>query len=329
MRISEMGGEVALISLIKHNYGVDTAKGLALGIGDDAALIEFGDKLLIVTTDILIENTHFRMDINKPYLLGWKSMAVNLSDIAAMGGEPSYAFVSIGLPDIDVGIVHSIYQGMQDVSAKYGSVIAGGDTVASSCGIVINVTQLGMVERECAARRTGARPGDVVLVTNTLGDSRAGLELLLKRGRAHDGHEYVVARHLKPEPRLREARAAVVTGKLHAMMDLSDGLSADLLKLCECSGVGARIDAARIPISPEMRACAAELGADPVMLAASGGEDYELLLACAPEDAETIAEAIEGTGSRATVVGEFTSGNNCALVTKAGDEPMPGSWQHF
>ena len=156
-----------------------------------------------------------------------------------MGGMPTYSFVSIGLPDIDVGVVEAIYEGMRDVSAKYGSVIAGGDTVAQQRRDrdQRDAARHGRA-RACVARRDGAKPGDAIIVTNTIGDSRAGLELLLKLGldEARRVSEACVMRHLKPEPRVAEARAAVATGKVHSMMDLSDGLAADLRKLCEASG---------------------------------------------------------------------------------------------
>ncbi len=332
MKISELGGEAALIRLIQQKYGRTTGEGLALGIGDDAALIESDDRFLIVTADILIENTHFRMDLIEPYLLGWKSVAVNVSDIAAMGGTPTYCFVSIGLPDVEVPVVEGIYRGMLDCSEQFGSAIAGGDTVGSDAGIVINVTQLGWVERDLAARRNGARPGDAILVTNTLGDSRAGLELLLKRGieDARNVGDYLVDRHLKPQPRVKEARAAVHARKVHAMMDLSDGLASDLDKLCEASGVGARVLASDLPLSKELRAAADLLAADPVQLAASGGEDYELLITCAAEDAQAVTVAIAHTGSSATIIGEIVERENVVLVSADGKEsPMPASWQHF
>ena len=389
MRISEAGGEAALIQLIQDKYGVSAAGDLALGIGDDAALVRSGDRFIIVTTDLLIENTHFRMDLTDPYLLGWKSAAVNISDIAAMGGVPTYVFVSIGLGDIDTSVVECIYEGIRDVSAKYDSVIAGGDTVASSAGIVINITALGEVEPQHAARRDGAIPGDAIVVTNTLGDSRAGLELLLKYGldgarsfgsgpagpasgasirsnksaasirsnksaasirsskRPHphscplpqgrgrnasirSNGEQLVERHLKPEPRVNEARAAVGTGKVRSMMDLSDGLASDLAKLCEASRVGAKVFAGELPISQELRAGASVLGGDPVELAASGGEDYELLITCAQDDVGGLVRAIEGTGSSAKSIGEIVEGEGMVLVSPDGDEhPMPASWQHF
>lgn len=332
MKISELGGETALINLIRDKYGTTGEGRLALGIGDDAALISFGDKFLAVTADLLIENTHFRMDINDPYLLGWKSAAVNISDIAAMGSKPTYSFVSIGLPDIDAVIVESIYEGMRDANAKYGSVIAGGDTVASQAGIVINVTQLGEVEPELAARRSGAKPGDAILVTNTIGDSRAGLELLLIFGLEESNrvNRFVVERHLKPEPRVNEACAAVETGKVHSMMDLSDGLASDLGKLCEASKVGARIIEDALPVSKDLHIAAARLDKDPAALAVGGGEDYELLLTCDPNDILCITKAIVNTGSSAKVIGEITEERRVVLVSSNNEEkPMGGTWEHF
>lgn len=331
MKISELGGELALIELIrKYSAGAD---GLEMGIGDDAALVRCVDRYMIVTTDLLIEQTHFRMDINQPYLLGWKSAAVNISDIAAMGGHPTYTFVSIGLPDVDVSVVEGIYQGMRDVCDKYGSVIAGGDTVSSECGIVINITQIGEVEPENAALRSKAMPGDAIIVTNTLGDSSAGLKLLLGGERVDSdnmAHRELIERHLRPEPRVREARAAVQTGSVHAMMDLSDGLAADLPKLCAASGVGATVYADRLPISDHLRVSASELNAEPYILAAAGGEDYELLITCAEEDAGEVIEVIHATGTAAGVIGKITDGDEIALIASDGlPGPFPRSWEHF
>jgi len=332
MKISELGGETALINLIRKNYGATGQGDLVLGIGDDAALIRSGDQFIIVTADLLIEKTHFRMDLNDAYLLGWKSAAVNISDIAAMGGLPTYSFVSIGLPDVDVSVVESIYQGMRDVSSKYGSMIAGGDTVGSECGIVINLTQMGTVERDRVALRSGAKVGDTIIVTNTLGDSLAGLNLLLKYGldEAKKISGYLVEQHLKPEPPIHEARAAVTTGKVHSMMDLSDGLSSDIKKLCSASGVGAKIFSDKLPISNSLRDRAANAGSDAITLAAIGGEDYELLLTCAAEDVDKVIEAIETTGSSASAIGIIVDGKDALLVSSDGSEqPMPAFWEHF
>jgi thiamine-monophosphate kinase len=328
MRISDFGGENAVIKLIGERYGAEVGGSLVLGIGDDAALLRDTDKLLVVTTDLLVENTHFRMDITEPYLLGWKSAAVNISDIAAMGGKPAYAFISMGLPDVDTTVVEGIYDGLRDVCTAFHCAIAGGDTVGSSLGIVINVTVLGEVEPELAAKRSGAKAGDAIIVTNTLGDSRAGLGLLLKHGldESRGISLFLVERHLKPMPRVNEARAAVRTGKVHSMMDLSDGLSMDITGLCTASGVGARVHADRLPISDDLAGVAESLNADPELLAASGGEDYELLLTCAASDVAMVLTAVPS----ATVIGEIVDGDAVRLVHSSGEEtPMPSSWQHF
>ncbi len=332
MKLSRFGGEDALVKIIRDRFAAIPDTKLVLSIGDDGALVDIGSGFLVVTTDLLVENTHFRMDINEPYLLGWKSAAVNISDVAAMGGEPTYSFVSIGVPDIDVEIIEKIYEGLADANAAFGSAIAGGDTVLSETGIVINVTQLGVVEPELAAQRSGARAGDAIIVTNTLGDSLAGLQLLLKLGlkEASRASTHCVEKHLKPEPRVNEARAAVATRKVHAMMDISDGLAADLRRLCTASNVGARVWAQALPLSDEIHFAAARLDADPVDLAAAGGEDYELLIACASEDATVIVQAIESAGSTASIVGHTTEEPEVLLVMPDGTESeFPKGWEHF
>ena len=170
------------------------------------------------------------------------------------------------------------------------------------------------------------------MVTNTIGDSRAGLELLLKLGLAESrrASEPCVLRHLKPDPRVNEARAATATGKVHSMMDLSDGLAADLRKLCEASNAGARIIASALPISEDLHIAASRLDLDPIHLAAGGGEDYELLFTCDPKSAPDIARAIASTGSTVRVIGEIIEGDQVTLVLPDGnEEPIGGSWEHF
>lgn len=331
MKISEFGGEDALVRLIGEKFAAFPGGELILSVGDDAALIDIGEDLLVVTTDLLVENTHFRLDINEPYLIGWKSAAVNISDVAAMGGRPTYSFVSIGLPDVDIEVAEQIYEGLADANAAFGSAIAGGDTVASQEGIVLNVVQLGLVERDLAVQRTGAKVGDAIVVTNTLGDSLAGLQLLLKLGlvEARRASSHCVEKHLKPEPRVAEARAAATTGKVHAMMDLSDGLAVDLPRLCAASGVGARIWAEALPLSSDIHIAAARLDADPVTLAAAGGEDYELLITCAPENTRVVIDAICSRGSSASVIGETTSDLGVRFIRDGVETEFPKGWEHF
>ncbi len=332
MKISEFGGEGAVIKLIEKSCAGSDPR-VRLGFGDDAALLRTGERLLIVTTDLLVEGTHFRRDTIDPYSLGWKAVAVNISDIAAMGGEPSFAFVSIALPDIDVGFVRELYQGMGDISMRFGSRVIGGDTNRVSGEIAINVAQLGEVEDGHEALRSSARPGDKILVTGTLGDSLAGFKLLERLGleEALRGHSEVVCRHLRPTPRVLESRAAVAKGLVRGMMDLSDGLAIDLGKMCEASGVGARVRYDKVPVSAALLYASETLGEEAKSLAAGGGEDYELLIAAAPESVEELISTVESaTGTQVTEIGEFVEGLGTVLIDPSGRETefVPG-WTHY
>ncbi len=334
MRISDFGGELAVIKLIESKYTGGDDPRVVVGYGDDAALIRTdGERLLIITTDLLAENTHFERNIIDPYSLGWKAVAVNISDIAAMGGNPTWGFVSIALPDIEVSFVEALYEGMNEISAKFGSRIIGGDTNRIDGNIVINVAQLGEVEESQAALRSTARPGCHIIVTGTLGDSLAGFKLLdkFKLEKASEEHPKVVERHIRPVPRVPEARAAGERGLVRAMMDISDGLAIDLGKMCAASSVGAKVYADRLPISDALFSAAETLDTDPTTLAASGGEDYELLIAAAPEDVESLINAVQdATGTRVTDVGEFVEGDRAVLVLPDGRETkMKPGWVHF
>lgn len=320
-----------MIELFGRNSARE-ATGLVLGIGDDAAVIDPQRKQVVATTDMLVEGTHFRLDLTDPFSLGWKSAAANLSDIAAMGGAPTFSFVSIGLPDIDVEFVEQFYEGFCAVSDKYGSVIAGGDTVGSDKGVVIGVTQLGMVQPGKHLTRSGAKPGAAIMVTGTLGDSLMGLELLLKLGldKAREQSEYLVDRHLLPEPRVREAAVLAATGNVTSMMDISDGLSKDLGRLCKASGVGAQVYADWLPVSQELPILAGEMGIDPGMMAAKGGEDYELLFTCPMDCVGAMFAAVSTIPSPIALIGEITAGKRVELMTSDGlVSDMPSSWEHF
>ncbi|MFQ3550315.1 MAG: thiamine-phosphate kinase, partial [Armatimonadota bacterium] len=177
-----MSFEDKIINIANTIFSQSDNNSVLTGIGDDAAVLEIGDNKLVVTTDILIENTHFRCDIIDPYSLGWKSCAVNLSDIAAMSAKPVAGFVSIGIKEPDEEYIKSILQGMQDISSKYNSKILGGDTVSSKAGLVINITQIGILEGSYIPLRKNAKKDDMIIVTKTLGDSLAGLEALLELG---------------------------------------------------------------------------------------------------------------------------------------------------
>jgi thiamine-monophosphate kinase len=242
--------------------------------------------------------------------LGWKTLAVNVSDVAAMGGTPTAAVIGLGLSDRStVGFVDELYAGIEECAERFGVSIVGGDTVKSPTALTLIVTLLGEVEPEYLTLRSGAKPGDVLLVTGCIGDSAAGLELLLHPDAAvsSDVREKLVTAHCVPQPRVAEMRAAVTTGGVHAAIDLSDGLGGDLRHVAEESHVGAEIDEDALPISPECRAAAAALNRRPLEFALSGGEDYEILMAVASEKQEEVIQAIrEKTRTPIACIGRVT-----------------------
>lgn len=335
MRLADIGGEFGFIDRIRETYAGAQGDDLALPLGDDAAILDVPpDRQIVVTTDLLMEGVHFRRDWSDPYSIGWKVAAVNLSDIAAMGADPTFAFVSLALPaEETVEGLDRLYDGLSDCLNRYGARLAGGDTNASPSGLVINVTQMGTVLTGQALTRRGARVGDVLLVTGTLGGSAGGLALLSRYGALKAdkmSHDLVLA-HRRPQPRIYAARAARETGKVHAAMDISDGLIGDVQKLCAASGVGARIDAAALPLPGDLAAIAQALGLSAVDLALDGGEDFELLLAVAPGDVETVRAAVLETGTVLTPVGEVVR-SGLRIIAPDGVGELPPDrrgWDHF
>ncbi len=309
-----------------------------VSIGDDAAVWRWGSKWAVATTDTMVENVHFRRHFGTWYDLGWKSMAVNLSDIAATGAIADYALVTIGLPtDVEVESVGEIYHGMADISRQFATAIVGGDTVSSPLGIIVSVTVLGQAQdaNEEALprllRRSGARPGDRVCVTGHLGSSAAGLETLL---RGIDTPPTVVdplrQAHLRPVPRMKEGQTLAALG-VQAGMDISDGLAGDLQKICQQSGVGARIWVDSLPIHSATREVFPTRCTD---FALYGGEDYELLF-CAPEAIiEAVRTSFTAKGlAQISVIGEIIADpvGEVLLITPDGLETRAGSqsYDHF
>ena len=282
-----------------------------VGIGDDCAVLEpASGSLLLATTDLLIEDVHFRRRWAAPTDIGWKALAVNVSDIAAMGGRPRWGLIALACPDaVTVEEAEGFYAGVQALATEHDVVIVGGDTCASPGGWIVNVTLLGEAVRAPLLRST-ARAGDVIAVTGSLGRSAAGLALLeanpAPAGVPGDARADVTAAHLRPRPRTREGLWLGEAGGVTAMIDLSDGLATDLGHLCEESAVGARVDLARIPVDGSVREVARALGRDAVRWATGGGEDYELLLTCAPDALDRLAGGLaRATGTALTAVGEM------------------------
>ena len=280
MKIKDIGGEFALIQRLADRVP-GRSSTLVTGIGDDAAVIETAPPpapLLLVTTDMLVENCHFKAQWATPRQIGIKAAECNASDIAAMGGRPSWMFVSLCLrSDCDVEWPEALYDGIAASCRSHGIVMAGGDTTRGSSNMV-SITLLGQVERGHLTLRSGAQHGDILMVSGKLGASAAALGLLAQ-GKQPDPD--LLAKHLTPTCRLDIS--AAIAPLANAMIDVSDGVGSDLRHICNQSGVSAEIDAQRLPIHPAVFPAAEDLGVRPLDLALTGGEDYELLFSVSPE----------------------------------------------
>jgi thiamine-monophosphate kinase len=311
-------------------------EGVTVGIGDDCAVLTpTAGAALVATTDLLIEDVHFRRRYTEPADLGWKSLAVNLSDIAAMGARSRWALVALACPaTTTMEEIEAFYTGALALATKHGVAIVGGDTSASPAGWFVTVSVLG--ETIHAPRlRSGARPGDVVAVTGPLGRAAAGLAVL-ERPKAPGGVPAealanVTSAHLRPEPRVVEGRWLGAADGVTAMIDLSDGLATDLGHITEESGVGARVEIGRLPIDDSTRVVARAIGADPVAWATGGGEDYELLLTCAPPAFSRLAEGLErASGRRLTAIGQIAADPGLVFVDARGRAcPAARGFEHF
>ncbi len=285
-------GEFGMIERIRAGFPVPEG---CVGIGDDCAVIEQpGSRVQLVTTDLLVEDVHFLRNRITPEELGQKSLAVNLSDIAAMGGAARAAFLSIGLPkETEVAWLDGFFAGLGELSRATGCALLGGDTTGSPRGVVINIAVLGEAERGRVIYRSGAQPGDVIAVTGVLGDSGAGLRLLLEGDEVEGDADarYLVKAHHRPVPHLAEGAWLAASGAVRAMMDVSDGIESDLRHILSASKVGARITVDRLPVSDAMRRMAGRKGWNVGELAATGGEDYVLLCAMDPARFDALAES--------------------------------------
>lgn len=271
-------GEFGLIEIIRRRFNAPEG---VVGIGDDCAVIPHGEDDILVTADLLVEKVHFLREDVSPWRLGWKSAAVNLSDVAAMGGRPMGTFLSLALPpDITTEWAEEFISGYETISKRFNAPLLGGDTTSSKGDIAINVAVLGLIGHGRAKLRSQARIGDAICVTGPLGDSGAGLKVILSGVARGDDENYLVGRHYCPMPRVDEGTLLAELSGVHAMMDISDGVASDLNHILTASGVGAEVEVTKLPISRQMRSCAELHGWDPVKLALSAGEDYELLFTC-------------------------------------------------
>ena len=331
MKVSELG-EFGLINLLAEmiskaqDTGAEPYKKLLIGIGDDAAAWKGEPATQLVTTDSLFQDVHFRLETTPWYELGWKSLAVNLSDIAAMGGVPEYAVISLGLPpDAEVDDVKALYRGMLDLAQKHGVALVGGDTCRAPL-VSITVTVLGSA-KDSVLTRAAARPGDKIAVTGAVGGAAAGMEMLdgkLKLGA--ESESQLRKAFLQPEPRVAEGQSMVKLG-VKAAIDISDGLMPDLKHICDASKVAARVEADKIPVAPVVRSNFAERALE---LTLGGGENYELLFTAGDVVIDKVKVELS---CPVTVIGEIMVGEpgSIVMVDAHGQPVSPGKagWEHF
>jgi thiamine-monophosphate kinase len=329
--------EDELIEVIRRLLAEDMP-GVALGLGDDAALVEMGSHTAILTADMLVEGIHFERPTTSASDLGYKALAVNVSDVAAMGGSPRYALVSLGLPeDIEASWVVELYGGLRDAAREYAMAVVGGDTSRAE-RLVVSVAVTGEVARGAAVTRSGARPGERLVVTGALGASAGGLKLLqapahdVAQAVASDWGRSLVEAHLRPAARVGEGQTLAQSGAT-AMMDLSDGLAKDLGRLCDASGVAGALVLADVPVALSLKELSDVLpDVDPLKLALEGGEDYELLAALPPDAVAAVASKLaDRFGAQLTDVGEVREGHGLVAIEPDGTErPLePRGWDHF
>jgi len=332
-----MPGESEIIARLRKRAGAND--DVLLGIGDDAAVIKTtSGKDLIACCDLMVEGVHFRTEWAPPRLLGRKALAVNLSDIAAMGGIPKFAMMSIALPHwCSSDFVDELFEGMLQLAYASGVAIIGGDTSSSRDSLFIDVTVIGECESGNAVTRRGAKAGDRIYVSGSLGASALGLSLLEGGFRFEDSQDesdsrrQAVLKHLAPEPRSKLGRALAEARLATAMIDISDGLSTDLWHILDESGVGGVIHAGAIPIAECVRSIASEASnIDPLTLALNGGEEYELLFTVLPSKTKALADLSDSLGVRLTAIGDIVAEKGLQLVSGGSAESLqPSGFEHL
>lgn len=322
--------ELDLISrLVKKTASAARDPDLLIGIGDDCAVVAHNrDTLLAITTDTLVEGVHFDLAYFDPWHLGAKTAAVNLSDIAAMGARPRWAFLNIasrpGLPD---GFWDAFMDGLLSKLSQFGAALSGGDTVSAPHDLSVTLTLIGELAPGRYLRRSGARSGDIIYCSGHLGDAAAGLAYLKTRGQGRVSGGLVMRRcakrlmerHLDPEPRVGLGEVLAMSGLAGAAIDLSDGVATDLAHICVASGLGAELDASSLPISRATRLISRALGLSPIQLVISGGEDFELLWTVSTQnESEMIGIAARSLGYTPFRIGRMIDGDGVRLKLNGG-----------
>lgn len=336
VRLSELG-EFDLIRRLTS--GLETRVDVVVSVGDDAAVLEpVAGEHLVATIDAQVEGRHFLLSASSPEAIGHKALAVNLSDIAAMGATPKWALISLLTPtDTTVSIIDGVYRGLRELARRFDVAIVGGNVSSTDGPLTIDVALLGQVVSGRTLLRSGARVGDAVLVTGALGAAAAGVLTLSSPPHGTGPLDAAPVRQARdamerPWPLVREGEALARTGSVTAMLDVSDGLAADLAHLCAASGVGAVLDASAIPIHPAAFAVARAYHRDPLGLALTGGEDYQLLFTAPPEDVSRIRETLIACGCASTLIGEIREAL-AGVTIRGGDGALtplePKGWDHL
>jgi thiamine-monophosphate kinase len=303
--------------------------GVVAGVGDDAAVLRLGAREdLVVTTDALVEGVHFERRWLYGVNLGRRLAAVNLSDIAAMGAQPRFAVVSFAIPPgTPESFVEDIERGVIGALSRHGAQVVGGNLTATRGPLVCDMTLLGACARGRAWRRT-ARAGDAILVAGEIGAAAAGV-LLLRAGKKTGS---LITAYARPVPRLDVVRALSGTRVVRGAIDVSDGLSSDLIHLCEADGVGCEIHARALPVARGVRAFCRARSLDPAEWSLHAGEDYALILAVSPRSVGEACRAIRGVGVRASVIGRFTRERRSYRIVEGPGRARafgPGGWDHM
>lgn len=331
-------GEFGLIEHLTRNIELQNASSV-LGVGDDAAVIDHFGKQTVITTDLLLESVHFDLMYTPLKHLGYKSVIVNLSDIYAMNAIPTQIIMSIGISNrFSVEAIDEFYEGVYAACTKYGVDLVGGDTTSSQKGLVISVTAIGEVAPDAFVKRSTAKKGDLLCVSGDLGAAYVGLLFLEREKKIYmespgvqpdlEGESYVIGRLLKPEARkdIIEFFAAQQVQPT-SMMDISDGLSSEILHICKESNLGCVLYEEKIPIAEEMKKAAFKFEIDPTACALSGGEDYELLFTIAQSDYDKLV-----LNEQISVVGYMTEPDQGAhIITKGGGKHAitAQGWNHL
>jgi thiamine-monophosphate kinase len=331
MQVAELG-EIGLVERLSE-MARQSDETLQIGIGDDCAVIRRTEgKAWLVTTDCLVEDVHFRADFLSLEELGAKAVAVNVSDIAAMGGAPRFALATIALtPSTPVADVEAIYRGIRRSCEHYTISLIGGDTTRAP-QMLLSLVLIGEQDEDRVVARSGASPGEAVCVTGTLGDAAFGLVLLEEGVRAQGASadiQWVIHRHVAPRPRVLIGRRIAEAGLASAMIDVSDGVATDVKRLCTASGVGARIDLAQLPCSSPLKELAPTRGLDPLNVALTGGEDYELLFTVPEEKLKALEHEARSSGPRITRIGTTTDATEGVVIVEPDGRVRPLSEEGF